>query len=280
MALILHIKRARGRIMKKTIFLPLFFILMASLPLWAQESEEVPSAPADQELLKLKLKVDCSEDNKYVGWGCGGGLEDAAKTFSILKAIPSSSGGIVPDSLYLEKHLWKDDRFTISNHTTELVTTEDSTDTIISYPYCEKGGILKIKYRVGAFDPETKTQDVTVESIRGLASMKENGEETKKNLSYHWKIKQNEDGSLELWETDPEFKLQNLEMGIGATRAGSRQGATYLERQGEREVEAEDGTKQRVPVNQREIVLKASCSDSLSPIEKIMQSTQTIFEKI
>ncbi|MBI2645757.1 MAG: hypothetical protein HYW85_01785, partial [Deltaproteobacteria bacterium] len=139
--------------------------------------------------------------------------------------------------------------------------------------------ILKIKYKVGAFDPETKTQDVTVESIRGLASMKENGNETKKNLSYHWKIKQNEDGSLELWDTNPEFKLQNLEMGIGATRGGFRQGATYLERQGEREVEAEDGTKQIVPVNQREIVLKTSCSEP-SPIEKLMDSTQTIFSKI
>ncbi|MBI3016937.1 MAG: hypothetical protein HYY62_02940, partial [Deltaproteobacteria bacterium] len=258
----------------------LFLILLAGLPSWAQESGETPTVPADQELLKLKLKVDCSENGYYVGSGCSGGLEDAAKTFSILKVTPSPSGGIAPNSLYLEKHTWENNQFTITTHPTETVRTEDRIETLVHYP--SSAGTLTLKYSVGTFDPETKTQDFIIESIQGLASLREGGNETKKKISFRWTIKQNEDGSLEIWDTSttPQFKLQNLELGIGAWYFGNQKGATYLERQGEREVEAEDGTKQRVPVNQREIVLKASCSDSTSPVEKLMDSTQTIFEKI
>ena len=234
--------------MKKGTFLSLFFILLA-LPSWAQESKEAPSAPLVQELLTLKLKVDDSEKGHYVGTGCAGGLAETAKTFSILKVTPAPSGGILPDSLYLEKHTWENNQFTISTHPKEIINTESGISTLIHYP--SSAGTLTLKYSVGTFDPETQTQDFSVESIRGMASLREEGNETKKNLSFHWKIKQKEDGSLELWDTNPEFKLQNLEMGIGAWYFGNQKGATYLERQGEREVEAEDGTKQCIPINQR-----------------------------
>ena len=279
--------------MKRTIFLSLFFILLA-LPSWAQKSQEVQTVSADQELLKLTLKVDCSNDEEYVGTGCSGGLEEAAKTYSILKVTPAPSGGIVPDGLYLEKHDWdeEDERFIVTEHHTELEKTDTQTDTIIHYPYGKKGDRLTIKYRAGTFDPKTKTQDLSIESIRGLASLREKGEETKKNISYRWKIKQKKDGSLELWETNPtEFKLKTLEMGIGAWFFGEQQGATYLKRLGEREVDAEDGTKKKVPFEQEEIVLKASakneepalCSASSSApsaIKKLINSTHSIFSKI
>ncbi len=228
--------------MKKTLFLPLLFILLA-LSGWAQESQQAP-LPA-QELLRLNLKAD--EDK--CGGACVGSVKEEAKTFAILKVTPSPSGGIVPESLYLEKHQWEEeDKFK------PYGATKKGAAYLISYPY--SSGTLTITYNVGAFDPETKTQTLTIKSIEGLRSFNEN-DETKQKFFYRWQIKQKEDGSLELWETKPEFKLKNLVLGIAADWAGTKRGATYLERQGEKEIEAKDGTKEIQSIQQRDLVLKA-----------------------
>ncbi len=269
--------------MKKTLFLSLFFSLLA-LSGWAEPKE----------LIKLTLKADCN----YIGAGCAENLEQAAKKFFILKATPSPSGGIVPDSLSLEKHAWQEkekDKFTITKYETSPIKTKDGTQYLFFYlyagPYSPK---LSLKYKVGAFDPKTKTQDLTIESIRGLSSLQEEGKETKKTLSFQWKIKQKEDGSLEIWDTKPSFKLTNLEVGMGeewVEKPGYRrylnQGATYLERQGEKEIETEDGAKKQVPVRLRETVLKAKSeepaiceAESSSTIEKLTDSMHSIFSKI
>ncbi|MBI3018390.1 MAG: hypothetical protein HYY61_00625 [Deltaproteobacteria bacterium] len=270
--------------MKKIIFLPLFFICLLTFQSLAQETEEAPASLPDQELLRLTLKVDPN----CTGTGCAEGLEEAARTFAVIKAIRAEGGGLAPDGLYLEKHQWEVDQKDrpgrerlLSTHLTDPIKTDTGTEYVITYP-SSSGMALTIKYRLGAFDPETKTQDLTIEDIKGLLSYKEGGIETKKNFSFRWQLKQKEDGSFEIWDKDENFKLQNIELGIGAHIGfGVTQGATYLERQGQKEFETEEG-KKWMPVNQREIVLKASsCSDSSpSTLEKLIESTRSIFSKI
>ena len=232
--------------MKKIFFLPLFFICLLTFQSLAQESKEESPPPSDPELLRLTIKpnYDCIS-----GAGCSGSVEETAKTFAIVKAKKeASSGGLQDSSVYLEKHEWSNGfwdggKYTLSNHPTDIVKTESKTEHIITYP--SSSGQLTIKYTLGAFNPETRTQDFSIENIEGLKSYKQEGKVTPDPISFNWKIVQKEDGSFKVVDAeDPSFEIHSIILKIGAWKTGILSGdggATHLEISGTKETINEEG---------------------------------------
>ena len=221
----------------------LFSCLLPYSFLMAQENKTIS-------LLNLNLAVD----QKCIGKGCGGALEEQAQTFSILKASLLPSGQIDTNSFYLEKHEWQEDdkgnkvEVKLSEHYGEINKTETGTEYIIHYPTAKM--TLAIHYTLGEFNPETKTQDLTISNIEGVLSFKQGGGPTPQKISFQWKLLYKDDGSIKIVDANnPNFEIDRVVFKIGAGWGwtGPYGGGTSFEVQGTTESTAEDGQKTKVP---------------------------------